>query len=261
MRPDKNQSTPSNRSRAEINRENARKSTGPATTEGKLASRLNALKHGLRAKVVSLPTEDPETANARTEFWNEYYQPQSPAAQHLVNECVSATLLSDRVHACQAAAMSKNARDVQLRHDDKERVIVNRFVDILKSDPLSAIRGLSIRLEGCRELMRRWEKLKGALYERGWLSLDERDEVIHLMGVSCVASPLSPEAWKVIYHNCIAQDSLTPADLKILFGPDMMPETLRDDFHPDCLHERETSLATLKEIIGENLYDLRNAEN
>ena len=44
----------------EANRRNALHSTGPTTPEGKQASRLNALKHGLRAKEVTIPgQEDP----------------------------------------------------------------------------------------------------------------------------------------------------------------------------------------------------------
>jgi hypothetical protein len=41
------------------NRENALKSTGPKTPEGKAVTRLNALKHGLLAQEVLLPGEDP----------------------------------------------------------------------------------------------------------------------------------------------------------------------------------------------------------
>src|SRR4051812_48956136 len=41
------------------NRANAQKSTGPRTDAGKAASRVNAVKHGLRAEIVVLPGEDP----------------------------------------------------------------------------------------------------------------------------------------------------------------------------------------------------------
>lgn len=42
----------------EANRRNALHSTGPTTPEGKQASRLNALKHGLRAKNVIIPGQE-----------------------------------------------------------------------------------------------------------------------------------------------------------------------------------------------------------
>jgi hypothetical protein len=40
------------------NRQNARKSTGPKTPEGKAVARLNALKHGLLSQQILLPNED-----------------------------------------------------------------------------------------------------------------------------------------------------------------------------------------------------------
>ena len=46
--------------KAEANRRNALKSTGPRTPEGKAAVRLNALKHGLLSQAVLLPGEDEE---------------------------------------------------------------------------------------------------------------------------------------------------------------------------------------------------------
>ena len=46
--------------KAEANRRNALKSTGPKTPEGKDAVRLNALKHGLLSRETLLPGEDEE---------------------------------------------------------------------------------------------------------------------------------------------------------------------------------------------------------
>ena len=43
---------------AKANRENALKSTGPKTPEGKDAVRLNAVKHGLLSQDILLPGED-----------------------------------------------------------------------------------------------------------------------------------------------------------------------------------------------------------
>jgi hypothetical protein len=44
--------------RAEINRRNAASSTGHRSAAGKMQVRVNALKHGLRAKTLILPGED-----------------------------------------------------------------------------------------------------------------------------------------------------------------------------------------------------------
>ena len=55
--------------RAEINRRNAQKSTGPRTPEGKARSRFNAVKHGCRARLPILPGEDPEAYERRLDAW------------------------------------------------------------------------------------------------------------------------------------------------------------------------------------------------
>ena len=44
----------------QANRENAKHSTGPRTGEGKAVCRLNATKHGLTARTLVLPGEDPK---------------------------------------------------------------------------------------------------------------------------------------------------------------------------------------------------------
>jgi hypothetical protein len=70
--------------RAEINRRNAARSTGPRTPEGKSRSRLNALKHGLTARTLVLPGEDPEAFRGRLEafvcvlltpYWRPRHEP------------------------------------------------------------------------------------------------------------------------------------------------------------------------------------------
>ena len=48
--------------RTEINQRNAQKSTGPRTAEGKRSSKFNAVTHGLTARTVLLPGEDPSRA-------------------------------------------------------------------------------------------------------------------------------------------------------------------------------------------------------
>jgi len=48
--------------RAEINRANAQKSTGPRTEEGKQVSRLNGMRHGLTGQV-SIMTDENRAAH------------------------------------------------------------------------------------------------------------------------------------------------------------------------------------------------------
>src|SRR5688500_17144972 len=56
----------------DANRQNALKSTGPKTPEGKAAVRLNAVKHGLLSQEILLPGEDEEALKELSEhLWAE----------------------------------------------------------------------------------------------------------------------------------------------------------------------------------------------
>src|SRR5258707_581744 len=60
------------------NRLNAMKSTGPASPKGKVRSSLNALRHGLTARVVVLPSEDMAAYEAFSKEIVDSFDPQTP---------------------------------------------------------------------------------------------------------------------------------------------------------------------------------------
>src|SRR5580698_10373072 len=72
------------------NRRNAKKCTGPKTAEGKAASSMNALRHGLRARTVVLPDENREEFDQIHAGLQNQYQPQNPSEQYLVDQAAIA---------------------------------------------------------------------------------------------------------------------------------------------------------------------------
>ena len=75
--------------KAQANRRNARKSTGPKTPEGKNASRLNALRHGLLSKDILLPGEDGEALRELAEGLRAEVQPVGELESILVDRITS----------------------------------------------------------------------------------------------------------------------------------------------------------------------------
>src|ERR671913_1856180 len=75
---------------ARANRQNALKSTGPKTPEGRDAVRLNALKHGLLSKETLLPGEDEEALRELDERLRDELQPVGVLEDLLVDQIVSA---------------------------------------------------------------------------------------------------------------------------------------------------------------------------
>ena len=80
--------------------------TGPKTPEGKLNSRKTALKHGLTAKTVILPGEDPDQIHARAERWRQTYNPVGAAEEELVDQIALASLRLKRITRAENAAVA-----------------------------------------------------------------------------------------------------------------------------------------------------------
>src|SRR5437868_9485029 len=140
-----------------INCKNASMSTGPRSDAGKRRARENATRHGLRAEAIPLPNEDPEVVKARNQAWNDYYQPQSPAAQHLVNQCVQATLLADRCHRHHEATLAHQVRTAVSTLTTQREEEVEALKARLQTEPAEAVRGLRRLGAGCRYLLERWD--------------------------------------------------------------------------------------------------------
>ena len=78
------------RDQARRNRQNAQRSTGPKTEEGKAKSRLNALKDGFRATIQVLPGESHKEFNALTNAYLDDYQPQTQIERRFVAKLIDA---------------------------------------------------------------------------------------------------------------------------------------------------------------------------
>jgi hypothetical protein len=70
----------------EANRRNALKSTGPRTPEGKAIVSMNSLRHGLRARTIVLPNENPEEFHQLCDDLEAEWQPQSRTEQFYVEQ-------------------------------------------------------------------------------------------------------------------------------------------------------------------------------
>jgi hypothetical protein len=93
------------------NRNNARKSTGPITEDGKRSSRRNALRHGLTAETVIGALEDAEDYKAFEAAITADYDAQSAVERELVLRLASALWRLRR-----ATAMETGLFEIQAEH-------------------------------------------------------------------------------------------------------------------------------------------------
>jgi hypothetical protein len=221
--------------RAEINRQNARKSTGPKSEEGKERSRQNAMKHGLRAEVLATPDEDPAAVAERVQEWEDYYQPDSPATKHLVSQCVQASFLSERCHRFHSAVVEFQFREAREEWGQALADEMAEYRAIFEEAPAVAVRRMHETAAGVQTMAERWEHLRHVFASRGHWTTEEEDEAIRLLGHRPEELQKSEEAFHVALCNyiCLPQRAPehheriaanVPLELRGRFGEEPLPD-------------------------------------
>jgi hypothetical protein len=99
--------------RAEANAQNAQKSTGPRTPEGKSVSRLNALKHGLLSQETLLPGEDESALTSLRERLRAELCPEGALEDLLVDRITSVLWRLRRLGSIEVGVLSWNLAKIQ----------------------------------------------------------------------------------------------------------------------------------------------------
>jgi hypothetical protein len=223
--------------RAAISRQNGQKSRGPRSAETKSRTRLNALKHGLKAKTVVLPGEDPQEYQGRLDAWIADLQPTNDVEQALVERAVTITWQLDRAERAETARLAGLIRvapaEAVLRQEEEAAALGQRLFHDRRgplplyphslysfpgqprvsssglSDDPDAPPRLLLRLEstaaGCRWLLDRWAELRGLL-DRGqtWQSADKL-KAIRLLGRQPLEAADS-EVVATVFQSCHVLD-------------------------------------------------------
>ena len=87
------------------NQENAKKSTGPATSEGKQRSSMNAMIHGIFSKIPLLPGENQEQFKLLEDEIIKAYQPTDAMESHLVQRIYLTCIRQIRLREAEAAKL------------------------------------------------------------------------------------------------------------------------------------------------------------
>jgi hypothetical protein len=133
----------------EANRQNAQKSTGPKTPEGRDAVRLNGLKHGLTAQTLILPGESEADFQHLLDSYEVEHDPITPTENALVTQLAMATWRMRRLYHVEAgfyAYKLKALSDAGARHnlDDFGRL---GMVADCSNDTLATLNRQEARLE------------------------------------------------------------------------------------------------------------------
>jgi hypothetical protein len=213
---------------AESNRQNAQKSTGPRSQEGKERSRSNAVKHGATARLLVLPGEQPEEFERQREAWLASRPSQDPIEQALLERAFEAWQQLGRTIRVQQARAEKRMREAELVEQQQACDVVlelgNRLLrdrhgpyqcypnsrpnsrqpptssDEMPGDPEQPAR-LVLRLEttaaGCRWLLARWNELAEVLEAGNCWPSPDRFRAIRLLGKQPLDATVDREVLRI----------------------------------------------------------------
>jgi hypothetical protein len=95
----------------EANRRNAQKSTGPTSVTGKAASSMNALKSGIHAKSLVLPSERLADLEQLIDDYYQRHQPDSPEARFHLDEVIHCEWLLRRYRTAETQMWQYQAQN------------------------------------------------------------------------------------------------------------------------------------------------------
>ena len=118
----------SSQAKINANRSNACKSTGPRTPSGKAAASMNAVKHGLSARMPVIPGENEAEFQTYTAEWLEELQPAGPMEAFLAERIISIAWRLRRVGQMEASLFhpSENQETHQLSRLNRYEVALER---------------------------------------------------------------------------------------------------------------------------------------
>ena len=155
---------------------------GPKTARGKRVSRRNALKKGLRAKVV-FPDELAARIDQRSAEFAVEFRPRTPYEAYLVRDMA---LASVRIECCARESIVDLQRVIDhasVCWDADQQMIAEDLGAGLQHDPSRVALGLRSTRQGADWLITRWETLGAIATERGRWDDDQRGLAFDMLGI------------------------------------------------------------------------------
>ncbi len=164
------------------NRANARRSTGPRTEDGRRASSLNALKHGLRSQLTVIPGENPADFQTLFDAFVEEAEPESARDLAAVRKIASCEWRLRRIAVIEAEMFTQALQPQPAEEPtvDNIEAIIERMAAQQAAPPQSPMATLAERfLKGDIKhfnALTRYEAALDRQYHQAWRDLDSRPE-------------------------------------------------------------------------------------
>src|ERR1700733_7927546 len=202
----------------EANRRNSQRSRGPTSDDGKARSRYNALKHGMTAKTVLLPGDDPQEFAGRFRYLQDDLQARNSLEAVVIERLAGDLWKSDR-----SDRSFCNRINFRLRHgpDDQSFKDADEAIELgqhllwqpefplpvgalegetkgaLAKFPLADVPGdpnnparlllkLQATVAGCDWLLKRWDELRFRLENGGPWVMEDVWKMVRLLGKTAI---------------------------------------------------------------------------
>ena len=199
----------------EANRQNALRSTGPRTPEGKAAVRLNALKHGLLSQQVLLPGEDADALRELGEALRAELQPVGVLENLLVNRIIALFWKLQRMDRVEAGIFAaEHSRELAERAEREASSYISSGADELVGN----VQGLEITDEEKRdEALARARQLRSAQEDDtvilGRTFVRDADTANAFIKLSRYVTPIERELYRALHELERLQRARTGGDV------------------------------------------------
>ena len=161
----------------------AHRSGGPRTPEGKDQSRRNALKRGLRSKII-FPDDLTELVERRIADFFADFAPRSTYEEVLVRDMAVSSARFERCASLSIADLIRTADRASYCWEHDRRMSVEVYAARISKDPQRIARGLRGSCQGSDWLIERWEILGTIALETGRWDDDQRRLAFDMLGVA-----------------------------------------------------------------------------
>ena len=234
------------------NRVNARKSTGPKTSKGKAASKLNAVKHGLLAQTVLVRGEQfQESAQGFKRLSLEFYAslaPVGPLEEMLVDEIIQATWRLRRAWRAEGGEIALSVDDgwrQRRNHNPVPLILFQR-----KASSLTETARLEQSSAGCSYLINCLRKVLLAVRAEGELT----EAVLEEFKAS-VEYDLCLFTTVLSYHQRSGRTG-EKEEGETALSEDETPKPAREDTRPTLKEDRAKDKAKVLGLIEREMHRL-----
>ena len=168
--------------KAEVNRQNAAKSTGPTSVDGKNQSRANAFKHGFAGGGVVLGEDEIRAVDLHTGAWVKELGVTSMIKYEIIKTGVTAWVLSQSCMVRIARLSALQAKFTDATWDVEHEIEAWDLGQKLQRNPAKYIKKLRATKHGCQWLIGSWRDLLLVALRPGRWKPEHTERALSLRG-------------------------------------------------------------------------------